>query len=51
MKDNKKNKAAVALAKLRHEKNPSTVEFYTRISKLGVAAKKAKKAKKETLDK
>ena len=38
-----KNKAAQALAKLRHKKNPKPVSFYKRISKLGVEARRKKR--------
>lgn len=38
-----KNKAAQALAKLRHQKSPKPKEFYVRISKLGVEARKKKR--------
>lgn len=41
----KKNKAAQALAKLRHKKSPKTKDYYSRIGKLG--AEKRWKGKKE----
>lgn len=38
-----KNRAAQELAKLKHKKNPNSVEHMTEISKKGVEARKKKK--------
>lgn len=43
MKKKEKNKAAVELARLRHIKSPKPKEYYVKISKLGVAARKKKR--------